>query len=81
MKVLKSKQVRKFMDSQDAVTRGRLEAALNNLPYGDVVSVVNAPDTYRLRVGKFRAVFVREGELIKVTLLDVRGKVYKRSGL
>ena len=78
MKVVKSKQVRKFIDSQDAITRERLEAALSKLPLGDVVPIVNATDAFRLRVGKYRAVFVYDGKLIKVTLIDVRGQVYKR---
>ena len=66
------------MDAQDKPTRERLEAAINDLPDGDVVPIVNAPNTFRLRVGDFRAVFVKERDIIKVTLLDTRGQVYKK---
>ena len=78
MPVKKSKQVRKYLDSQDRPTRERLEDALDKLPSGDVIPVVGIPNTFRLRVGNFRALFVREESAIKVTLLDVRGQVYKK---
>jgi mRNA-degrading endonuclease RelE of RelBE toxin-antitoxin system len=78
MRILKSKQVKKFIEKQDKQTQERLNTALNKLPAGDVVSVAGLSDTFRLRVGNFRALFVKEGEIIKITLLDNRGQVYKR---
>ena len=78
MRVKKSKQVRKYLDRQDKTTRERLELALNNLPKGDVIPIEDIPNTFRLRVGKYRALFVCENDVIKVTLLDVRGQIYKK---
>jgi mRNA interferase RelE/StbE len=78
MRILKSKQVVKFIEKQDKPTQERLNTALNKLPAGDIVPIVGLPDTFRLRVGSFRALFVKEGEIIKVTVLDSRGQVYKK---
>ena len=82
MRILKSKQVKKFIEKQDKSTQVRLETALNKLPAGDVVPIVGMSDTYRLRVGSFRAIFVKEKaeeeDVIKVTVLDNRGQVYKK---
>jgi mRNA interferase RelE/StbE len=78
MRVLKSKQVIKFIEKQDKPTQERLNTALNKLPAGDVVPIVGLSDTFRLRVGNFRALFVKEDTVIKVTLLDNRGQAYKK---
>ena len=78
MRIKKSKQVRKYLDSQDKATRERLEAALNKLPAGDVIPIVGMSNTFRLRLGNYRAIFVREDDCIKVTLLDVRGQIYRK---
>ena len=77
MRILKSKQVIKFIESQDRPTQKRLSEALNKLPEGDVVPVVGLINTFRLRVGKFRAIFVKEIDIIKITEIDSRGQIYK----
>ena len=76
MRVVKSKQVRKYIDAQDRKTQDRLNTALNNLPKGDVIPIVGMPNTFRLRVGGFRAIFVKEQDIIKVTVMDTRGQIY-----
>ena len=78
MRVLKSKQVKKYVEAQDKSTRERLNAALNNLPNGDVIPIAGLPNTFRLRIGKFRAIFIKEYDIIKVTVLDSRGQIYKK---
>ena len=78
MKILKSKQVTKYIATQDNKTRERLEQALSKLPEGDIVPIVGLPNTYRLRIGSFRAIFVNEGDIIKVTVLNSRGQIYKK---
>ena len=77
MRVVKSKQVKKYIDAQDKPTRERLTNALNNLPDGDVVPIVGLANTFRLRVGGFRAIFVKEHDIIKVTTINSRGQIYK----
>ena len=76
MRVVKSKQVKKYIDAQDRKTQDRLNTALNSLPNGDVIPIVGLPNTFRLRVGGFRAIFVKERDIIKVTVLDTRGQIY-----
>ena len=78
MKVVKSKQVKKYIDSQDSPTQKRLNAALNRLPDGDVVPVVGLKDTFRVRVGDFRAIFVKEQDIIRGTVMDARGQIYRK---
>ena len=77
MRVVKSKQVKKYIDSQNNPTKERLNKALDNLPNGDVVPIVGLPNTFRLRVGGFRAIFVKESDIIKVTTINSRGQIYK----
>ena len=76
MRVVKSKQVKKYIDAQDRPTRERLNAALSRLPVGDVVPIVGLKDTFRVRVGDFRAIFVKEKDIIRVTVIDARGQIY-----
>jgi len=78
MNIVKSKQVKKYIDSQDKPTRTRLLSALEDLPEGDVVPIIGLENTYRLRVGNFRAIFIKETDIIKVTVLNSRGEIYKR---
>jgi mRNA interferase RelE/StbE len=70
----------KFINAQDKQTKERLINALNKLPEGDIVSITGSSNMYRLRIGSFRALFERENDIIKVTLLDNRGQIYKRGG-
>ena len=74
--ILKSKQVKKYIDLQDRPTQDRLNTAINNLPGGDVVPIVGMPNTFRLRVGDFRAIFVKEPDKIKITVINTRGRIY-----
>ena len=78
MQVKKSKQVIKYLNKQEPAIRERIEFAFDNLPDGDVIPVASMPNTFRLRVGKFRALFVYENDIIKVTVINVRGQVYKK---
>ena len=80
MRVVKSKQVIKFIEKQNPQTQERLNIAINNLPNGDIVPIAGLADTFRLRIGGFRAVFVKEPDIIKVTYLDTRGQIYKHGG-
>ncbi len=71
-----SKQARKFLSRQDAVTRKRIEGAILALPAGDVKKLRGQP-YYRLRVGDIRVLFDRDGAVILVVKIDSRGQVYK----
>ena len=78
MKILKSKQVMKYIEAQDKKTRGRINDAFSKLPLGDIVPVAGHENTYRLRIGNLRAIFLKEEDAIKITVLDTRGQVYKK---
>ncbi len=71
-----SKQARKFLDKQEQRVRQRIEAAIQDLPFGDVKKLQGQP-YYRLRVGDFRVLFDRDGAVILVVKIDSRGQVYK----
>ena len=60
-----SKQAQKFLAKQEQKARQRLEAAIQELPSGDVKKLKGQP-YYRLRVGDFRVIFDRDGSVILV---------------
>ena len=65
----------------DAETRERLKKAFIKLsltpPQGDITSL-SGKDGYRLRVGKYRALFDIIDNSIIVYDIDVRGRIYKK---
>ena len=71
-----SRQAEKFLKKQDAVTRNRIRNAIHNLPYGDVKKL-QGRDGYRLRVGDYRIIFDRNGNIIYIERISNRGQVYK----
>ena len=58
-----SKQAVKFLKKQDIPTRKRIVTAINNLPAGDVKKL-QGTDGYRLRVGDFRIIFDKNGDVL-----------------
>ena len=71
-----SKQARKFLEKQELSVRRRIETAIQLLPVGDVKKLKGQP-YYRLRVGDFRVLFDRNGEVLLIVKIDNRGQVYK----
>ncbi|HPW17772.1 MAG TPA: type II toxin-antitoxin system RelE/ParE family toxin [Candidatus Aminicenantes bacterium] len=60
--------------------RARLVEAIGKLPdNGDIRKLKGQAmkNTYRLRVGRHRVIFVWEGDETKVVKIDKRGDVYK----
>ncbi len=76
MEIAYSKQAIKFLKKQDVPTRKRIITAIENLPYGDVVKLQNRSG-YRLRVGDYRVIFDKDGNVVLVEKIDNRGQVYK----
>lgn len=72
-----SKQAVKFLKKQDYITRSRIVSAINNLPSGDVKKL-QGTNGYRLRVGDFRVLFDRDGNIINIEKIENRGQVYKK---
>lgn len=71
-----SKQAIKFLNKQDKLTRVRIVDAINQLPKGDVKKL-QGEDGYRLRVGDYRVIFDRNGDILYINKIDSRGQVYK----
>lgn len=76
MEIQYSKQAIKFLCKQDKATRIRIVNAINTLPSGDVKKLQGVPG-YRLRVGDYRIIFDRKGDIIMIEKIDNRGQAYK----
>ncbi len=50
--------------------------AINKLPQGDVKKL-QGQENYRLRVGDYRIIFDKNGEILYIEKIDNRGQVYK----
>ena len=81
MKVELSPKVHKYLLRLDSETRERLRKAFIKLslepPQGDISSL-SGKDGYRLRVGKYRALFDIIDNSIVVYDINVRGQIYKK---
>ncbi len=71
-----SKQSIKFLKKQDSITRKRILKAIYDLPAGDVRKL-QGHNGYRLRVGDFRIIFDKDGNILYIERIDNRGQVYK----
>lgn len=71
-----SKQSLKFLKKQDLPTRIRIVNAINILPKGDVKKL-QGESGYRLRVGDYRILFDKNGNVIFITKIGNRGEIYK----
>lgn len=78
MTIVYSKQAQKFLNKQSALTRKRIMLAIESLPSGDVKKLAGYKDLYRLRVGHFRVIFNKDGEILYILKVDNRGDVYKK---
>ena len=71
-----SKQAIKFLNKQDKPTKQRIVNAINALPAGDVKKL-QGETGYRLRVGSYRIIFDKKGNVLYIEKIDNRGQVYK----
>ena len=71
-----SKQALKFLQKQDILTQKRIIKAINKLPFGDVKKLQGRTG-YRLRIGDFRIIFDKKGNIIYIEKIDNRGEIYK----
>ena len=71
-----SKQAEKFLKKQNKVTQNRIIYAIEQIPNGDIKRLKGVV-YYRLRVGDFRILFDKDGNIIYVLKIDSRGDVYK----
>lgn len=71
-----SKQAVKFLKKQDKSTVKRIISAINDLPSGDVKKL-QGRNSYRLRVGDFRIIFDKQGNILYIEKIGNRGEIYK----
>lgn len=76
MSVQYSKQAVKFLQKQTKQVQQRIISAINKLPAGDVKRMQGSK-LYRLRVGDFRILFSRTGEVLFIERIGNRGEIYK----
>jgi len=72
-----SKQARKFLNKQGKEIEIKIKNAIDKLPLGDVVKLQGYTGRYRLRVGDYRIIFIKEDNAISIHMIDNRGQVYK----
>lgn len=75
-----SPKAAKYLSRLDAATKARIIKALRKLeaepPEGDIKKM-QGQDGFRLRIGKYRALFDILEDKIIVYDIDVRGQIYK----
>jgi mRNA-degrading endonuclease RelE of RelBE toxin-antitoxin system len=75
-----SKTSYEYLSKLEKEIRSNIASAIERLPYkGDIQKMrgQSQPNTFRLRVGKYRVLYVRETDAIRILVIDTRGDVYK----
>ena len=76
-----SKQAAKYLQRLDPASAKRIKQALSGLTnqpmLGDIKVMRGNSDCLRLRIGKHRALFSVENNIIQVTRIAPRGEIYK----
>lgn len=76
MDIRYSKQALKFLKKLDKPTIKRIISAIEMLPSGDVKKL-KGKEGYHLRVGDFRVIFDKDGNVLYIIKIGNRGQVYK----
>lgn len=79
MKISYSKTFEKKFSKYDRKLQEKIFLAIQNLPEGDVKRLVGneVPPIYRIRISKYRVLFLMNEQEIKVLKVDSRGDIYK----
>ncbi len=77
MEIILTKTAIKSMKRLDAVTRNRVLAAINKLPFGDVKKLKGMDSHFRLRVGNLRVLYIVDNDRILIDNVLPRGEAYK----
>lgn len=64
-----SKQAKKFLHKLSKSDYDRILASIYKLPKGDVVKL-QGTGGFRLRVGNFRILFTKDGQILDITFVD-----------
>lgn len=80
MNILLSKTSRKYLARGDRKTRATIAEAIEGLPdKGDIRRLKGRiiKNTYRLRIGRYRVIYVWEVDQIRILDINTRGDIYK----
>ena len=80
MKIFFSKSSLKYLQKLDKFTAGKIIKACDQLPEVGQIKKLKGErikNTFRLRVGKYRIIFIIGSDSIKIIKIDSRGDVYK----
>ena len=80
MPVFLSKTCLKYLKKLDKSARSKIITAIEGLPgEGDIRKMRGSgpPNLYRLRVGKYRVLYIWQEDIIRVIDVDTRGDIYK----
>jgi len=78
MNPIYSKQAVKTLDGLDKLTKQRIRIGIEDIPKGNIKTLQGYTDgRKRLRIGKYRIVFMLSGEDIHVLEIGSRGDIYK----
>ena len=79
-KIVIERPARKFIEKQPPSQQKRILTALYKLPNeGDILPMRGKTNQYRIRIGKYRAIYNLDKDVLTVTVIKVnnRGDVYK----
>lgn len=74
--IIYSKEAIKFLKKQDKSTQKRIIEAIEKLPRGNIKKIQGTVG-YRLRVGNFRIIYDKYGNIINIIDIGNRGQIYK----
>lgn len=74
--IIYTKEAEKFLKKQPLNVSNRIMDAIEKLPFGDVKKM-KGMEFFRLRVGKYRVIFDKNGVVITIISIDSRGQIYK----
>jgi mRNA-degrading endonuclease RelE of RelBE toxin-antitoxin system len=80
MNVFYSKTSLKFLSKLGEDMRAKIVSAIDGLPdRGDIQKMrgQTLKNVFRLRVGRYRILYIREADAIRVLDIDTRGDIYK----
>lgn len=75
LSIIYSKNAYKFLKRQDKTTQKRIIEAIERLPKGDTKKL-KGTSGYRLRVGDYRIIYDKEGNIINIIDIGNRGQAY-----
>ena len=75
-----SKTSKKYLSKLEKDIQLKIVSAIEGLPdQGDIQKMRGQyhPNTFRLRIGRFRVLYMRDEDTIKILDIDTRGDIYK----